>query len=160
MWLFLFFSFIYLLFIIDERNGFAKTSSTDVNTSWYLFAHSKRQSVSVATVNAIEDAFSRHLSAFVEHGIETSNFFINRACHLSLFPPRVKCPNDTFGLWFSWSLTAPIRNSVSRRTEFCKITMTSGRRNLHSPSPTPLLIFDRWPPPGINFFLFPAFRCH
>ena len=47
----------------------------------------------------------------------------------------------------SWSLTAPIRNSVRGRTEFCKITMTSGRRNLPFLTPTLLLIFDRRPLP-------------
>ena len=51
----------------------------------------------------------------------------------------------------SWSLIAPIRNSVGGWTEFCKIMMTLGRRNLHSPTHRPL---------GTNFFLFPAFRCH
>ena len=51
----------------------------------------------------------------------------------------------------SWSLTAPIRNSVRGRTEFCKITMTSSRRNLHFPTPNPLLIFDRRPPPWHQF---------
>ena len=45
----------------------------------------------------------------------------------------------------------PIRNSVCGWTEFCKIMMTLGRRNLHSPTHRPL---------GTNFFLFPAFRCH
>ena len=51
----------------------------------------------------------------------------------------------------SWSLTAPIRNSVRGRTEFCKITMTSSRRNLHFPTANPLLIFDRRPPPWHQF---------
>ena len=59
-------------------------------------------------------------------------------------------------IWFvidSWSLTAPIRNSVRGRTEFCKITMTSGRRNLHFLTPTLLLIFDRRPPPWYSLQL-------
>ena len=51
----------------------------------------------------------------------------------------------------SWSLTAPIRNSVRGRTEFCKITMTSSRRNLHFPTANALLIFDRRPPPWHQF---------
>ena len=52
----------------------------------------------------------------------------------------------------SWSLIAPIRSSVRRRTEYGKITITSGRRNLHSHTLTPLLIFDRRPPPWYKFF--------
>ena len=51
----------------------------------------------------------------------------------------------------SWSLTTPIRNSVRGRTEFCKITMTTSRRNLHFPTPNPLLMFDRRPPPWHQF---------
>ena len=46
------------------------------------------------------------------------------------------------------------------RTESGKIRMTSGRRNLHSPTPTHLLIFDRRPPPWYKLFLSLAFRCH
>ena len=42
----------------------------------------------------------------------------------------------------SWSLIAPIRNSVRGRTEHGKITITSGRRNLHSLTPTPLPTFQ------------------
>ena len=51
----------------------------------------------------------------------------------------------------SWSLTAPIRNSIRGRTEFYKITMTLGRHNLHFPTPALLLIFDRRPPPRYKF---------
>ena len=57
-----------------------------------------------------------------------------------------------------WSLTAPIRNSVRGRTKFCKITMTSGRRNLHLPTPNPLLIFDRRPPPWYKFLSLPSLQ--
>ena len=53
----------------------------------------------------------------------------------------------------SWSLTAPIRNSVCGRTEFCKITMTSGRLKLHFLTPTLLLIFDRRPTPWYSLQL-------
>ena len=56
----------------------------------------------------------------------------------------------------SWSLTAPIRNSVPGRTEFCKITMTWGRRNIHSSILVPLLIFDRRPPPWCQFLALPS----
>ena len=62
--------------------------------------------------------------------------------------------NDTFGLWLS--LTAPIRNSFRGRTEISKITTTSGRRNLHSPTPTPLLIFDCRLPPWYKFLSLPS----
>ena len=58
----------------------------------------------------------------------------------------------------SWSLTAPIRNSFRGRTEFCKITMTSGRRNLHFPAPNPLLIFYRQPPPWYKFLSLPGLQ--
>ena len=55
--------------------------------------------------------------------------------------------NDTLGLW----LTAGAKRLGER--SFVKIAMTSGRRNLHSPtpSPTPLLIFDRRPPTWYKF---------
>ena len=53
----------------------------------------------------------------------------------------------------SWSLTAPIRNSVRGRTEFCKITMTSDRRKLPFLTPTLLLIFDRRPLPWYSLRL-------
>ena len=51
-----------------------------------------------------------------------SNFMTVEVFHLSHFPERAK-----WHIWLvirSWSLTATIR--------FCKITMTSDRRNLHS----------------------------
>ena len=41
----------------------------------------------------------------------------------------------------SWSLTAPIRNSFRRGTEFRKTTMTSGKRNFHSPNPLLIRLF-------------------
>ena len=53
----------------------------------------------------------------------------------------------------SWSLTAPIRNSFRRGTEFRKTTMTSGKRNFHSPNP--LLIRDRRPPRWYKFHSLP-----
>ena len=45
---------------------------------------------------------------------------------------------------------------VHLQTEFCKITMTSGMGNLHFPTPTPLLIFDRRPPPRYKFLSLPS----
>ena len=44
--------------------------------------------------------FRKTLKCFLESGIETNNFIIYRVYHLSHFPARAKCPNDTFGLWF------------------------------------------------------------
>ena len=61
------------------------------------------------------------------------------------------CSNDTWLVIDSWNLTAPIRNSVCGQREFCKITMTSSRHNLHFPTTTPLLTFDWQPPPWYKF---------
>ena len=49
-----------VFFFIKEKNGYTKTLSADANTSWCLphSISSKWQSVSVATVNPIKDAFS------------------------------------------------------------------------------------------------------
>ena len=55
-----------------------------------------------------------------------------------------------------WSLTAPIRNSVRGRPEFCKITMTLGRRNLHFPTPNPLLPFLPSTAPWYKFLSLPS----
>ena len=48
-----------IFFFIKEKNGYTKTLSADTNTSWCLphSISSKWQSVSVATVYPIEDAF-------------------------------------------------------------------------------------------------------
>ena len=53
-------------------------------------------------------------------------------------------------------LKAPIRNSGRGPTEFCKITITSGRCNLHSPNPTTLLIFDHQLPLKYKFLSLPC----
>ena len=59
--------------------------------------------------------------------------------------------NDTWLVIDSWSLTAQIKNSICGQREFCKITMTSSRYNLHFPTSIPLLIFDWQPPPWYKF---------
>ena len=86
------------------------------------------------------------------------NFSI-RVRHLSLCPARANVRMTLkWHIWLvidCWSLTAPIRNSVRGRTEFCVITMTSGRHNLHFPTPNPLLNFDRRPPPWYKFLSLP-----
>ena len=48
------------VFFINEKNGFTKTFSADANINSYLphSISSKLQSVRVATVNPIEDAYS------------------------------------------------------------------------------------------------------
>ena len=56
----------------------------------------------------------------------------------------------------SWSVVEPIRSSVHGRKEYGKITLTSSRRNLHSTTPTPLLIFDSRPPPWYKFLSLPS----
>ena len=93
----------------------------------------------------------------LESEFETSNLSI-RASHLSLCPERGKNVRMTFKwhIWNvidSWSLTAPIRNSVRGRTEFWKITMTSGVI-LHLPTPPLSLFLTNDRPHGT------AFSCH
>ena len=74
----------------------------------------------------------------------------------SLFPQERNVQMTRLIVIDSWRLTAPIKNSVRAGTEFCKITMTSGRRNLHSPSPTTLLTIDYRPPSWYNFLSLPS----
>ena len=78
------------------------------------------------------------------------------------FPSSAFCRKSKLSkghIWLAidnWSLTALIRNSFRGRTEFRKTTMTSGRRILRYPTPTPspLLIFDRRPSPWYKFLSF------
>ena len=51
--------------------------------------------------------------------------------------------------WSPWLL-------AHHGTEFCKMTMTSGRRNLHFPIPTSLLFFDRRPSSWYRFPSLPS----
>ena len=92
----------------------------------------------------------RHLS--VSSGAESKQRTSLSKFAIFLFLPpernvRMTLKRHIWHMIDSSSLTAPIRNSVGGRTEFCKTTMTSGRRNLHSPTPNPLFLFDRRPPP-------------
>ena len=89
--------------------------------------------------------------------IETNNFTSEFAIFLSLPHGRNVRMTLKWHIWLvidSWSLTAPIRTSVRGRMEFCKITMTSDRFNLHSPTPLP--IFDRRPRPWYKFISLPS----
>ena len=88
---------------------------------------------------------------FLESGIETNNFTI-RVCRLSFSPARAKYQNDAQ----MTAEAAPIRNSVRGRTEFCKITMTSGRGNLCFPTSTPPLTAYRRLPPCYKFLSPPS----
>ena len=118
---------------------------------------SKRQSLSIDAVNLF-DGFFFQMKRYFEAQTTTSfkaesKLTISSSTEFAILHIFRNSKMSKWHIWFiidSWSLTASIWNSVRGRTEFWKITMTSGRRNLHSPFSTPLpplSIIDHRPPP-------------
>ena len=88
---------------------------------------------------------SAFLGNFLVNEIRIDNYAFERV------PPLLFFPQDNHeAVWIVFdklSLTAPISNSVCGRTQFPKLRMTSGKRNIHCPHSPPITPppFPFWP---------------
>ena len=104
----------------------------------------------------------RHLSASsrAESKLINSQSEFAFFLFLDLSLARRKCSNDAqmTHLACDWQLGLNRTNQELRSwaNGVCKIVMTSGKRYLRLPTPTPLLIFDRRPPPWYKFLSLPS----
>ena len=101
---------------------------------------------------------ARHVKFRASSRAESKLITLQWEFAIFLVVQSAKCQNDAQMTHFDWQLELNRTNEELRswaKIIFFKIRMTSGRRNLHFPTPT-LLIFYRRPPPWYKFLSLPS----